>query len=83
MVSGFECVACHDTQCTYTGVAEFKPACLVEITPDKVWQKLEFLLSGAANTQYPNRALRSERMSDSTSVTSPHNYRTERGSAGC
>jgi heptosyltransferase-1 len=51
MVSGFECVACHDTQCTYTGVAEFKPACLVEITPDKVWQKLEFLLFGAASSQ--------------------------------
>jgi heptosyltransferase-1 len=56
MVSGFECVACHDTQCTYTGVAEFKPACLVEITPDKVWQKLEFLFSEAASTQYSNRA---------------------------
>ena len=41
MVSGFECVACHDTRCTYNGVSEFKPACLVEITPDDVWQKLE------------------------------------------
>jgi heptosyltransferase-1 len=49
MVSGFECVACHDTKCTYTGVAEFKPACLVEITPDKVWQKLEEV-SGVRHT---------------------------------
>ncbi len=51
MISGFECVACHETQCTYTGVAEFKPACLVEITPDNVWQKLEFLSLGAVSTQ--------------------------------
>ncbi len=65
MVSGFECVACHDTQCTYTGVAEFKPACLVEITPDNVWQKLECLSSDAPRTQYLNRALRSGLMSDS------------------
>jgi heptosyltransferase-1 len=38
--SEFECVACHQTTCTYPGAAEFKPACLVEITPDRVWQKL-------------------------------------------
>jgi heptosyltransferase-1 len=41
MVSAFECVRCHEVQCAYTGVAEFKPACLVEITPDNVWQKVE------------------------------------------
>jgi heptosyltransferase-1 len=41
MVSRFECVGCHETKCVYTGVAEFKPACLVEITPDSVWRKLE------------------------------------------
>jgi heptosyltransferase-1 len=41
MVSGFECVGCHQTQCTYPGAAAFKPACLVEISPDNVWQKLE------------------------------------------
>ncbi|HVQ38448.1 MAG TPA: hypothetical protein VMS31_12990, partial [Pyrinomonadaceae bacterium] len=41
MVSGFECVACHQTKCTYPGAAEFQPACLVEITPDNVWRKLE------------------------------------------
>jgi heptosyltransferase-1 len=41
--SAFECVGCHDVKCTYPGAAAFKPACLVEITPDNVWQKLEFL----------------------------------------
>jgi lipopolysaccharide heptosyltransferase I len=41
LVSVFECVGCHATKCTYTGAAEFKPACLVEIKPDHVWRKLE------------------------------------------
>lgn len=56
MVSGFECVACHDTQCTYTGVAEFKPACLVEITPHSVWQKLEDVSLGAVTQNADLRA---------------------------
>lgn len=38
--STFECVGCHDIECKYTGPAEFKPACLVEIKPEQVWQKL-------------------------------------------
>jgi heptosyltransferase-1 len=41
--SAFECVGCHDVKCTYPGAAEFKPACLVEITPDSVWQKLDLI----------------------------------------
>ena len=41
--STFECVGCHETECKYTGPAEFKPACLVEITPELVWQKLNDL----------------------------------------
>jgi len=41
--SAFECVGCHQTTCTYPGAAGFKPACLVEITPARVWQKLELL----------------------------------------
>jgi heptosyltransferase-1 len=41
MFSGFECVGCHETRCSYTGATEFKPACLVEITPDSVWRNLE------------------------------------------
>jgi heptosyltransferase-1 len=46
MVSGFECVGCHDTKCTYPGAAEFKPACLVEIKPENVWEKLEEVSEG-------------------------------------
>ena len=38
--SSFECVGCHEIECKYTGPAEFKPACLVEIKPEHVWQKL-------------------------------------------
>ena len=49
--SDFECVGCHEVRCTYPGAAKFKPACLVEITPDSVWRKLEFLSLGAASTQ--------------------------------
>ncbi len=39
--STFECVGCHEIECKYTGPAEFKPACLVEIRPEHVWQKLK------------------------------------------
>ena len=42
--STFECVRCHQTECTYEGPAEFKPACLVEITPELVWEKLYRLM---------------------------------------
>ncbi|MEP6742071.1 MAG: lipopolysaccharide heptosyltransferase I [bacterium] len=48
LTSTFECVGCHDMECKYTGAAEFKPACLVEIKPDDVWQKLEQLSPGVA-----------------------------------
>lgn len=44
MTSAFECVRCHEVNCTYEGLAEFKPACLVEITPDRVWRQLQDLL---------------------------------------
>lgn len=47
LTSTFECVGCHDVVCKYTGAAEFKPACLVEIKPDHVWQKLKQLAPGA------------------------------------
>jgi len=47
LTSTFECVGCHEVVCKYTGPAEFKPACLVEIKPDHVWQKLKQLSSGA------------------------------------
>jgi heptosyltransferase-1 len=45
MTTAFESVRCHEVNCTYEGIAEFKPACLVEITPDKVWRQLQDLLT--------------------------------------
>ncbi|MEO7970310.1 MAG: lipopolysaccharide heptosyltransferase I [bacterium] len=48
LTSTFECVGCHDVVCKYTGPAAFKPACLVEIKPDQVWEKLKQLSPGAA-----------------------------------
>jgi heptosyltransferase-1 len=45
--SRFECVYCHESACTYQGVSEFKPACLVEVKPDYVWQQMELLLSAS------------------------------------
>jgi heptosyltransferase-1 len=44
MASNFECVKCHQTECTYTTPEELKPACLVEFTPEKVWINLQELL---------------------------------------
>ena len=45
LVSDFECVKCHRTQCTYIKEEELKPACLLEFTPEKVWLKLQNLAS--------------------------------------
>lgn len=44
LASAFECVKCHQTECTYTTPEELKPACLVEFTPEKVWINLQDLL---------------------------------------
>jgi len=44
LASAFTCVKCHEQECFYRGEAEFKPACLVEITPDVVWRCLENIL---------------------------------------
>jgi len=41
MVSHFECVRCHHAKCSYTKTTSFRPACLVEITPERVWEKLK------------------------------------------
>ncbi len=40
VVSTFECVKCHEMSCGYAKPAEFKPACFVEITPERVWREL-------------------------------------------
>lgn len=45
IVSHFECVKCHHSKCAYTKPALFKPACLVEITPEKVWANLQGVMS--------------------------------------
>ena len=45
LASEFECVKCHETECSYEGPSEFKPACFVELTPDQVWQALQSLLT--------------------------------------
>ncbi|PWT89508.1 MAG: lipopolysaccharide heptosyltransferase I [Acidobacteria bacterium] len=44
IASGFECVKCHAAKCTYPKASEFKPACFVEITVDRVWERVESLL---------------------------------------
>lgn len=45
VVSDFECVKCHQVECTYGKLAAFKPACFVGITPDRVWLELQKLLT--------------------------------------
>jgi heptosyltransferase-1 len=48
LVSQFECVKCHHATCRYEKEALYSPACLVEITPEKVWKKLQEVLRTAA-----------------------------------
>ncbi|MEO6654898.1 MAG: lipopolysaccharide heptosyltransferase I [Pyrinomonadaceae bacterium] len=43
IASGFKCVRCHQTTCTFPEPSNFKPACFVEITPERVWAHLESL----------------------------------------
>lgn len=47
IASQFECVRCHQTECTYQPITKFKPACLVEVTPKSVWQNVENLVMGS------------------------------------
>jgi heptosyltransferase I len=46
LASGFECVKCHETECTFDG-ATFKPACFEEIHPEHVWEKLQIAITNA------------------------------------
>ena len=48
LVSDFECVKCHQVECTYAKPAAFKPACFVEVKPEQVWRELELLMNGNA-----------------------------------
>jgi heptosyltransferase-1 len=47
IASGFECVKCHETECTFAG-ATFKPACFEEIQPEYVWKQLQVVMAKAA-----------------------------------
>ena len=44
VVSQFECVKCHEVHCSYAPATPFKPACFVEITPQRVWTEVQLLL---------------------------------------
>jgi heptosyltransferase-1 len=46
LASGFECVKCHETECTFAG-ASFKPACFEEIQPEHVWKQLQVVMANA------------------------------------
>ena len=46
VVSDFECVKCHQVECTYGKPAAFKPACFVGVKPDQVWLEVQKLLNG-------------------------------------
>jgi heptosyltransferase-1 len=48
IASQFECVRCHQTECTYQPISKFKPACLVEVTPKIVWPIVERLVLGGS-----------------------------------
>jgi hypothetical protein len=53
MVSHFECVKCRKAKCAYTKPAPFQPACLVEITPKAVWEKLQEVMGEGTPTGVP------------------------------
>jgi heptosyltransferase I len=50
ITSEFECVNCHDTDCSFTK-SEFKPACFEAMTPDIVWRRLEQMLSASVKSE--------------------------------
>ncbi|OLE51400.1 MAG: lipopolysaccharide heptosyltransferase I [Acidobacteria bacterium 13_1_20CM_3_53_8] len=49
VASGFECVKCHETECRYQHPSEFKPACFVEISPERIWSELQTLVEEKAS----------------------------------
>jgi heptosyltransferase I len=50
ITSEFECVNCHDTDCSFTKSA-FKPACFESVMPDVVWRRLEQLLGASVKSE--------------------------------
>lgn len=51
ITSEFECVNCHDTDCSFTK-SEFKPACFESLTPDVVWRRLEQLAGAPVKSEH-------------------------------
>lgn len=47
VVSHFECVRCHETECTFAD-ATFKPACFEEIGAAQVWTQLQNVIAGSS-----------------------------------
>jgi heptosyltransferase-1 len=47
IVSGFDCVGCHEVRCNYDGATRDEPSCLVGISPRQVWAELERVMDGA------------------------------------
>jgi heptosyltransferase-1 len=45
VVSDFECVKCHEVRCGYEKAVEFKPACFVGVTPERVWREVKSLVT--------------------------------------
>lgn len=41
LVSQFDCAPCMQRQCDYAGHRQVHPACFAELTPTKVWQRLQ------------------------------------------
>ena len=50
ITSEFECVNCHDTDCSFTKSA-FKPACFESMTSDVVWRRLEQLAGASVKSE--------------------------------
>ena len=51
ITSEFECVNCHDTDCSFTKSA-FKPACFEAMTPGSVWRRLEQMLGASVKSEH-------------------------------
>ena len=57
LASEFECIKCHEKNCSYEKPAAFKPACFIELTPEKVWQTLQELLTTKTDWALTEKAL--------------------------
>lgn len=48
IASQFVCKGCHSTRCAYKAPNESRPACMVEISPERVWLQLQDLTAKKA-----------------------------------